>query len=186
MPPVRIITLWESINARFPITKLRWVLAHVPQITAEYLLRLKKLGGGVNLTSWLYLAGTGNSTHPAGSPFRTIVDSGIPAGFGGDGPQIAPLSPWPHIYYAVTGKNAKGEVINPGQTISRAEALRMYTRENNWFLGGPDEGRLGVLEEGRLGDVVVLSEDYFKVEVEGLKKLKSVLTVVGGVVVHKE
>jgi len=51
-------------------------------------------------------------------------------------------------------------------------------------LGKPDEDLLGALEVGKLGDVVVLNEDYFSVPDEELKKLRSVLMVVGGVVVH--
>jgi predicted amidohydrolase YtcJ len=35
-----------------------------------------------------------------GAPFRTIVDHGIQVGMHGDGVHIAPLNPWPHIYYA--------------------------------------------------------------------------------------
>jgi len=181
------IQAFETINSTVAdISSLRWVIAHVPRITHPYLLRLKALGGGVNLSGWNYLAGTGNLTNPAGPPFRTIVESGIPAGFGADGPNIAPLSPWPHVYYAVTGKNAKGEVINPGQLATRQEVLGWYTRNNTWFLGGEDEQQLGVLERGRLGDVVVLSEDYFAVEEEAIKGIRSLLTVVGGVVVHDE
>ncbi|GAB1315253.1 hypothetical protein MFIFM68171_05463 [Madurella fahalii] len=179
---------FERVDAavRGGIRDLRWVVAHVPRITAEYLARLKALGGGVNLSGWLYLSGAaaGNETNPAGPPFKTIVESGIPAGFGPDGANIAPLSPWPHAYYAVTGKNARGEPINPGQTISRQKVLEMFTRDNTWFLGGPDESLMGVLEVGRLGDVAVLSDDYFSVDEERLKRLRSVLTVVGGVVVH--
>lgn len=163
------------------IPSLRWVIAHVPRITVEYLQRLKALGGGVNLSGWNYLSGTGTS---AGPPFRTIVDSGIPAGIGADGMQIAPLNPWLHAYYAITGKNAKGELVNAGQQITREEVLTMYTRSNQWFLGGPDEALLGAIEVGRLGDVVVLSDDYFSVPEEDIKKLTSVLTVVGGTVVH--
>jgi predicted amidohydrolase YtcJ len=98
--------------------------------------------------------------------------------------QIAPMNPWIHAYYATTGRNARGVVINEGQQISRQELLRMYTSANQWFLGGPDEGLLGSLEVGRLGDVVVLNDDYFTVPDEGLKRLRSVLTVVGGAVVH--
>ncbi|KAK3384919.1 hypothetical protein B0H63DRAFT_394237 [Podospora didyma] len=175
---------FERVHAQVPIDKLRWVVAHVPYINNEYLGRLKRLGGGVNLSSWQYFAGMGNATNPAGPPFRRIVDSGIPAGFGADGANIAPLSPWPHAYYATTGRNAKGELINPDQQATRREVLELYTRANNWFLGGPDEGQLGVLEVGRLGDVAVLSDDYFAVADDELKRLRSVLTVVGGVVVH--
>jgi predicted amidohydrolase YtcJ len=52
-------------------------------------------------------------------------------------------------------------------------------------LGAPDENFLGALEVARYGDIVVLNEDYFTVPDEELKKLRSVLTVVGGVVVHE-
>ncbi|KAI1849653.1 hypothetical protein JX266_004602 [Neoarthrinium moseri] len=175
------IQAFENINAQQDITDLRWVVAHVPQITEEYLERLRKLGGGVNLSGWQYLAGTGPK---AGPPFRTIVDNGIPAGIGADGMQIAPMNPWLHAYYATTGRNALGQQINEGQQISREEFLRLYTRANQWFLGGPDEHILGALEVGRLGDIVVLSDDYFAVPDEQLKQLHSVLTIVGGVVVH--
>ena len=43
---------------------------------------------------------------------------------------------------------------------------------------------LGILEEGRLGDVVVLTGDYFRVPDARLRTLSSELTVLGGTVVH--
>jgi hypothetical protein len=172
---------FEQVNAETSIKDLRWVVAHVPQITEDYVNRLKKLGGGVNLTGWQYLAGAGPQSGP---PFRMIVDNGIPAGMSSDGMQIAPMNPWIHAYYATTGKNALGNQINPGQQITRQELLALYTRANQWFLGGEDEQLLGSLEVGRLGDVAVLSDDYFSVPAERLKQIRSVLTVVGGAVVH--
>jgi predicted amidohydrolase YtcJ len=98
--------------------------------------------------------------------------------------QIAPLNPWIHAYYATTGINALGDQVNPGQQLTRTEVLEHFTRANRWFLGGVDEDLLGTLEVGRLGDVVVLSDDYFAVSDDDLKKLHSVLTVLGGKVVH--
>ncbi|KAI0004861.1 amidohydrolase family-domain-containing protein [Xylariaceae sp. FL0662B] len=175
------IQAFEAVDANRSIENLRWVIAHVPRITKEYLSRLKKLGGGVNLSSYQYLAGAGPQ---AGPPFRDVVDSGIPAGIGADGMQIAPMNPWVHAYYATTGKNSLGQQINAGQQITREEMLYLYTRANQWFLGGPDEHLLGAIEVGRLGDIVVLSDDYFSIADEDLKTLRSVLTVVGGVVVH--
>jgi predicted amidohydrolase YtcJ len=175
------IQAFETVHAEVGIEDLRWVVAHVPQITPEYVNRLKAIGGGVNLTGWQYLAGAGPQSGP---PFRMIVDNGIPAGMSSDGMQIAPMNPWIHAYYATTGKNARGVQINPNQQITRQELLALYTRANQWFLGGEDEQLLGSLEVGRLGDLVVLNDDYFTVPAEGLKKIRSVLTVVGGAVVH--
>ncbi len=171
---------YEAVNAQVPITDLRWVVAHVPFITADYVARLKALGGGVNLTPYEYF----NTTNPGGPPYRMLVDSGIPVGLSSDGMQIAPMNPWIHAYYATTGINALGKQINPGQQLTRMEVLEHFTSANRWFLGGQDEDLLGTLEVGRLGDVVVLSDDYFKVADADLKKLHSVLTVVGGQVVH--
>jgi predicted amidohydrolase YtcJ len=85
----------------------------------------------------------------------------------------------------VTGKNARGEVINAGQTLSRAAALRLYTAANGWFLG--EEAELGTIEPGKWADLAVLSEDYFDsraVTDEDIKRLTAVLTVVGGQIVY--
>ncbi|MGE5134396.1 MAG: amidohydrolase family protein [Gemmatimonadota bacterium] len=171
---------FEAVNAQVPITGLRWVVAHVPHITEDYVNRLKAVGGGVNLTPYQYF----NTTSPAGPPYRMLVDNGIPVGLSSDGMQIAPMNPWIHAYYATTGLNALGNQVNPGQQLTRAEVLTHYTSANTWFLGGQDEHLLGVLEVGRLGDVAVLSGDYFGVPDAGLRGLSSELTVLGGTVVH--
>ena len=60
--------------------------------------------------------------------------------------------------------------------------LSLYTRENGWFLR--EEDQLGSIEEGKLGDLVVLNRDYFSVAAEDLKQIRSALTVVDGDVVY--
>jgi predicted amidohydrolase YtcJ len=173
------IQAFEAANAQFSIADLRWVVAHVPFINEEYVNRLNALGGGLSLTGWRYLAGSPTSNGP---PFRMILDSGIHAGMSSDGMQIAPMNPWLHMYYATTGRNARGVLINDGQQITRAEVLRLYTRDNGWFLR--EEHRLGSIEAGKLADLAVLNRDYFTVPDEQLKRIRSIFTVVGGLVVH--
>jgi predicted amidohydrolase YtcJ len=95
--------------------------------------------------------------------------------------QIAPMNPFIHIYHATTGRNARGELGNPGQQISRLEALRLWTSATPWFF---DDEPLGTIEIGRYGDLIVLNKDYFKVPDEELKRVQSIMTVVGGRVVH--
>jgi predicted amidohydrolase YtcJ len=123
--------------------------------------------------------GTGTA---AGAPFRFILDHGIKAGIHLDGVHIAPLNPWFGVYYATTGRNALGNVINVGQQITRDEAVRLYTRENAWFLNMED--KLGTVETGKLGDIVVLDRDYRAVADAELPWLQPILTVVGGQIVH--
>ena len=170
---------YEAAHAEFAITDLRWVIAHAPFITEPWVNRLKALGGGLSLTGWRYLAGTPEQNGP---PFRMIVDNGIHAGMSSDGMQIAPMNPWLHMYYATTGLNARQFLINAGQQITRQEVLKLYTANNGWFLR--EEDQIGTIEPGKLADLVVLSDDYFTVPDEKVKKIRAVLTVVGGTVVH--
>jgi predicted amidohydrolase YtcJ len=106
-------------------------------------------------------------------------------GAGSDSAQISTLNPWLVISYMVTGKALDGSLINKGEQLTRMEALRLYTAENGWFL--KEEATLGTIEAGKLADVVVLSDDYFdaaRVPDDAIKRIKSVLTVVDGKVVH--
>jgi predicted amidohydrolase YtcJ len=93
----------------------------------------------------------------AGPPYRLLLDSGIHVGAGMDGAQASPINPWLHVYYMVTGKNVRGEVINDGQQITRQEAVWLYTGANGWF--SREEDTLGTIEAGRLADLVVLNAD---------------------------
>ena len=147
-------TTFEKVNAVTPIANLRWSIAHVPHIDQETVNRFKALGAGIAVHPFEYLAGAPG----AGPPVRMIVDSGIHVGAGSDAAQISTLDPWLMIYYMVTGKNAAGVLINAGQTLTRMEALRLYTANNGWFFR--EEDRLGSIEPGKLGDIVVLSDDF--------------------------
>jgi predicted amidohydrolase YtcJ len=173
------VTGYEKVHAEFPITDLRWVIAHVPFATPDLLNRLKAIGAAVQTTGWRYLQGT---TANNGSPFKMILENGIRAGLHSDSAHISPLNPWIHMYYATTGVNAAGEMINAGQQISRQDALRLYTRENGWFLRMED--KLGSIEAGKLADLAVLSDDYFTVPDDQIRRIRSVMTVVDGKIVH--
>ncbi len=183
-----IIDEWERLNAALPapgIRQQRWVVAHAPFITQEYVDKLKALGGGVSvLGGWRYISGTAQQNGP---PFKLLADSGIPIGMSSDGMQISPMNPWIGLYYVVTGKNARGEVINAGQTLERDAALRLYTAANGWFL--KEESLLGTIEPGKYADLAVLSADYFDASAvpdEAIKSVRSVLTLVGGQIVHRD
>lgn len=180
---------YAKVNAVTPIADLHWSIAHVPAIDPQTVQSMKSIGVGMALHGWKYLQG-GQGTpagQPAGPPYRTLLDSGIHVGAGSDAGDISILDPWFEIYYMVTGKDCTGALINSGETVTREQALRMYTADNGWFFHEGDE--LGSIETGKLGDVVVLNDDYFdpqKVSDEGIKKIRSVLTVVGGRAVYDD
>ena len=66
--------------------------------------------------------------------------------------------------------------------LSREEALRLYTQGSSWFSN--ESGKKGAIAPGQLADLVALTEDYFSVPEEQIKGIESVLTVVGGKIVH--
>jgi predicted amidohydrolase YtcJ len=177
----QVVEAYEAVNKEFDITGLRWMVHHVPVVTADLLTRLKALGCGVEMGAFRWVT----STDPkviVGPQFRTIVDHGIQAGIHGDGAHIAPLNPWPHISFATTGVNSFGDRVNGDQQITRQEALRLFTRGNSWFLRMED--KIGSIEPGKLADLAVLDRDYFSVPDAEIKKIRSVLTVVDGKIVH--
>jgi len=83
----------------------------------------------------------------------------------------------------VTGKSVGGVSMYPDKNrLSREEALRLYTQGSSWF--SSESGKKGAIAVGQLADFVVLTDDYFSVPEEDIKAIESVLTVVGGKVVH--
>src|SRR4051794_15843151 len=178
------IDWWATVNQEFPITDLRWVVAHVPFITEEYANKLKALGGGV-VVGW----GPTRTGTKVGPPYRMLVDNGIHVGYHADGGDITVINPWLNFYTITTGRNLqiiagqsqRGALINEGQTITRPEVLQLATRNNKWFIHEDD---LGSIEVGNHADLAVLNQDFLTVPDADILKTRSLLTVVGGNVVH--
>jgi predicted amidohydrolase YtcJ len=177
----QVVEAYEAVNKEFDITKLRWVVHHVPQVNADLLNRLRALGCGVQMAAFRWVT-SNDPKVVVGAPFRTIVDHGIPVGIHGDGVHISPLNPWLHIYFATTGVNSFGDRVNADQQITREEALRLFTQRNSWFLRMED--KIGSIEPGRLADLAVLDRDYFAVPDVEIKRIRSVMTIVDGKIVH--
>jgi len=175
----------EQIAAGFPdgIKSLRWGLQHVDFATPTQLARLKALNCGVSMSGFRWLNGVPRADGlPVGPLYPQILASGIPAGMHEDGVHIAPHNPWFALHYATTGLNVLGQQINPGQQISRQQALHAYTRGNAWYMNRENE--LGSIEKDKFADLVVLDRDYFSASDADMRKIRPVLTVVAGKVVH--
>jgi len=167
------IAAFERIAAEFPIRDLRWSIIHLQQIDGPRLGALRALGAGASAQTWTYLSDRG------GPPFRTIVESGVPAGVGTDSTNVSALDPWASLFYMTTGRNLAGDLTNDGQQISRVDALRLYTLGASWFAF--DDERLGSFDVGKHADLAVLSDDYLSVPEARLRSIESLLTLVGGV-----
>jgi predicted amidohydrolase YtcJ len=117
--------------------------------------------------------------------FRSLLDAGATLAFGSDW-FVAPMEPLMGIYAAVTrrtldGKRPQGWV--PEQKITVAEAVRAYTMGSAYASG--DEKLKGSIEAGKLADLVVLSDDIFKIDPIQIEKVKVVTTIFDGKVIYE-
>ena len=176
----------ETINKQYPIRNLRWAFAHMDQVSANDLERMKKLG------MWAAVRGIEpvmgaifNRVHGERSidmpPLRMIQDSGIKWGFHTDTTEVNQYRPFTTLWFAVTGKMLGGAVVNR-QTITREEALIAHTRSNSYFV--MRENDLGSIQPGKLADLVVMDRDYLTIPADQIKDIKPVITMVGGKVAY--
>src|SRR5260370_35686932 len=108
-----------------------------------------------------------------------MLELGVPVGAGTDAAHVSSYHPFVSLYWLITGNTVGGLNLYPeNNRLDRAEALRLYTVGSSWF--STEEGKKGAIAPGQLGDLAVLSADYFSIPDEEIKQLESVLTIVGG------
>ena len=73
-------------------------------------------------------------------------------------------------------------LTNDGQQVSRVEALRLYTEGAAWF--SFDDHQVGSFIPGKYADLAVLSHDYLTVSEQAIRRIESMMTMVGGKIVH--
>ncbi len=185
----RFLDVFERVNREVPFAGLRWWFDHAETATPASLERTAALGGGIAVQSRMAFQGEhfikryGTAAARHTPPIRRMLDLGIPVGAGTDATRVASYNPWVALYWMVTGKSVGGtQLAAPDNRLSRTDALRLYTQGSAWFSGEADAK--GTLAVGRHADLAVLSADYFSVPEESIKRLESVLTVVGGRIVH--
>jgi predicted amidohydrolase YtcJ len=176
----------EIINKQYPIRNLRWAFAHMDQVSANDLERMKKLGMWAAVRAIEPVMGAiFNRVHGERSvdmpPLRMIQDSGIKWGFHTDTTEVNQYRPFTTLWFAVTGKMLGGAVVNR-QTITREEALIAHTRSNSYFV--MRENDLGSIQPGKLADLVVMDRDYLTIPADQIKDIKPVITMVGGKVAY--
>jgi predicted amidohydrolase YtcJ len=184
----RDLAVIEKVNKTVPLNGLRWIVDHAETITDDQLSRIKKLGGGIAVQNRMYFQGEaywkryGAQTRQM-PPIRKMLQLGIPVGLGTDGTRVSSYAPWPSVYWAVTGKTSGGlKTWQDKDVLSRFEALKLMTRGSAWMSG--EEQVKGTIQRGQYADLIVLPQDYFSMDVEKIKDLESVLTIVNGKVAY--
>ncbi|MBO9712000.1 amidohydrolase [Sphingomonas sp.] len=185
----RALDVFEKVNADVPLEGLHWFFDHCETISERNIDRIAALGGGIAVQHRMAFQGEyfteryGVRAAERTPPIAAMLRAGLPVGAGTDATRVASYNPWVSLAWLVTGKTVGGTTIYPmANRVDRETALRLWTERNTWFSN--EVGKKGQIKAGQLADMVLLSGDYFAVPENEIAQLRSVLTVLGGAVVH--
>jgi predicted amidohydrolase YtcJ len=185
----RFLNIFERVHRDAPIDGLGWFIDHAETISEKNMERIASLGGGIAIQHRMayqgeyYIRRYGAESVKRKPPIRRMLQMGLPVGAGTDGTRVASYHPWTCLWWLVTSKTVGGTMMHDvTDCLSREEALALYTHGSAWF--SRESNVKGTLAVGRFADLAVLSDDYFKVDDDAIRGIESVLTIVGGRIVH--
>ncbi len=172
-----VISAFSRTAERRSFRNLRNRIEHLELPSQTHLRQMRRLGlvasmqpnfiGEWGGTDGMYLSRLGPKRTAANNPFRDVLKAKVRLVFGSD---CMPLSPIYGIHSAVNAPHAS-------QRISVQRAMAAYTRDAAY--ASFEESTKGSLAEGKVADLIVLSEDPFE-NAERIQSIEVLKTVVGG------
>lgn len=184
----KVLRTYEEVDREIPIEGKRWTIQHCQFPSAQNMDTCRRLGVlPTTTTNFLWMYGSvyrkafGEQLAEQAIPFRSWLDAGVPVAQSTDGNPFQPMFAYWQLLArkdAVSGRPL-GE---PGQRLTRQEALRVYTlngaRTAFW-----DEVT-GSIEPGKYADLAVLSDDIMTMEEDRIPQTRVLATLLGGQPVH--
>ncbi|WP_397473735.1 amidohydrolase [Pusillimonas sp.] len=187
----RALDVFEKVNRDVPLQGINWFFDHAETISDRSIDRIAALGGGIAVQHRMMYQGEyfvkryGAKAAENSPPIRKMLEAGLPVGAGTDATRVASYNPWVCLSWLVTSQTLGGTRLYPvANRLDRETALRLWTEANTWFSN--EQGKKGQIKVGQLADLALLSDDYYSVPEAEIVHLRSVLTVLGGRVVHGE
>jgi predicted amidohydrolase YtcJ len=185
----RALNVYEAVNREIPFEGLHWFFDHCETISDRNIERIKALGGGIAVQNRMAFQGEyfvdryGERQALRTPPIRRMLEMGVPVGAGTDATRVSSYNPFLSLHWLITGKTVGGTSLYVrSDCLDRMEALRLYTVGSSWF--SSEDGKKGALVKGQFADLCVLSDDYFSIPEDEIKRLESLLTIVDGRVVY--
>ncbi len=184
-----ILDAYEAGLAAHPGMDHRFRIEHCQAVRDDQLDRMAELGvlaSFFNLHVYYWGARhrdrfLGPERGPRISPLRLAKDRGIVFGCHSDW-WVTPVDPLMNMQVAVSRQTREGEPLGPELTLTPEEALRSMTIDSAYL--GFEETTKGSIEVGKLGDLVLLSDDPLSVAPDGIEAIEVDATVIGGEVVY--
>lgn len=183
------LDIFEEARRRFGApTQGRNTLEHLENLLPGDIDRLRELGVLASSQPCHITLDPGGPERDLGPersrimwPFATYLARGVDQAFGTDSP-ITPVTSMNVLYTAVTRQDpfthepAGGWL--PGERISAADAVRIYTAGSAAAVGREDE--LGQIAPGMLADFIVLDRDITACDPQEIQSAQVLATYVGG------
>ena len=183
------LDLYDEVDREIPLQGRRWVISHISTISSRDIERIVRMGLVLttHTNNYLYKGLHAQAQrlpperHGEIVPLRSLLNAGVKVSLATDNVPVSPFLPiWQTV--ARTSYQTK-ERIGAAEALSRADALRCAT------VGGAyltfDENKKGSLEVGKLADLAVVSADPLVTEESSIPDTHSLMTMVGGRIVHE-
>ena len=168
----RAVRAISAALSDYPRKDHRHTIIHACLIKPEDMEKIAELGIGITLQPAFlisplepveYLEKILGPRIKRGSPIKTLIDMGIHVSGGSDGPVT-----WPDPIEGIFG--ACNHPYDPGESVSIAQALKMFTYEvaRTSF----DENERGTLEPGKIADMVILNKNPLDLNPKDLRSLE--------------
>ena len=187
----RLLLDWyEAAIAANPPRDRRFRVIHAWYPSAREIERIGRLGLTVDITPQQMANDASTVEHHLGPEraktahaWRSLLDAGAQLDIVSDWPgsynerRPTPVAPIENIALAVT------RAWHPEQRLTVEEAIAAYTTHPAH--ASHEERQKGSIAEGKLADLVVLSQDILSVPPERIRETKVDVTIVGGRVIHE-
>jgi predicted amidohydrolase YtcJ len=187
---------YEAANKANGHTDARDRVEHIEDPSAQDIPRFGKLGviAGMQplhatpddntLTVWS--GNVGPERAQRAFPWHDILAGGATLCFGSDWPVVT-LNPWPGLQILLTRETTEGTPQGgwlPDERLTLEQAIKGYTM--NSAFAARREKTEGSIEAGKLADVIIISQDLFRIPPDQIGKTKVLMTMVGGKIVYQD
>ena len=187
---------YEAANKANGRTDARDKVEHIEDPSAEDIPRFGKLGVIASMQPLhanpndnilnVWAVNVGPQRAQRAWPWHDILAGGANMSFGSDWPVVT-LNPWQAVQVLLTRETPEGTPAggwHPNERLTLEQAIHGYT------MGGAFAARRekteGSIEVGKLADVIIISQDLFKIAPNQIGNTKVMMTLVGGKVVYQD
>lgn len=191
-----LMRAYRSIAHDLPtvaIRETRSAVTHANFISDASIEIMDEIGVAADIQPpWLYKDGAtllshfGDERMSIFQPLATLFEEGVIVAGGSDHMRkigsfrsINPYNPFLGMWTTITRQpEGLSRSIHPEESLTRIQAIRMYTANNAYMLFQEDQ--TGTLEAGKLADFIVIDRNILECPVDEIKEIEVLNTYLGG------